>query len=243
MQDQSDKVRVYVDDVTRQIINGVPKLLGALLIILIGYLIAKGVENLVRQALLKVRLNDRLHTGSSGNIIQRAVPNPSGAAASVAFWLLFLFALSLAASALGIPALVNIVNGIYAYIPNIIAAILIFLVAGAISATATALVSNAMGDTPTGKILASTVPVLVMGIAAFMILNQLKIAPEIVTITYAGLVATATLAFGLGGKDAASKMFLSVYDTAQRNQAMIAGDLKKGARTTKAKAKKVKDQL
>lgn len=243
MQDQSDRVRDYADDVTSQIVHGVPKLLGALLIVLIGYLIAKAVSSLVRQALHRVRLNERLHTGSSGNIIQRAVPNPAGVAASISFWLLFLFALSVAASALGIPALVDIVHSIYEYIPNVIAAILIFLVAGAISATATALVANAMGDTPTGKVLASAVPVLVMGIAAFMILNQLKIAPEIVTITYAGLVATAALAFGLGGKDAASKMFLSVYDTAQRNQSAIASDLKKGAQTTKAKARKVKEQL
>ncbi len=48
-----------------------------------------------------------------------------------------------------------------------------------------------MGDTPTGKVVGSVVPVLVMAIATFMILNQLQIAPEIVTITYAALLGGA----------------------------------------------------
>ena len=43
--------------------------------------------------------------------------------------------------------------------------------------------------------------------------TPLKIAPEIVMMTYAGLIGTATLAFGLGGKDAASRMFMGLYET------------------------------
>jgi len=137
----------------------------------------------------------------------------------------------------------QIVHGIYAYLPNVLAAFLIFLVAGAVSAGVSTLVVNTMGDTPTGKIAATSAPIIVMGLATFMILNQLKIAPEIVTITYAGLVATATLAFGLGGKDAASKMFMGLYEAGQKNKSAAAQDFQHGARNAKSRANDLRDRV
>jgi hypothetical protein len=239
MQEQKD----YVGDVLNGIVDALPKVLGALLIFIIGYIIAKVVSGIVRKFLEKAKLNEHLQAGKGGNLIQRAIPDPAGLLSTIVFWLLFLFAISVAASALGIPALVDIVHGIYAYVPNIIAAFLIFLVASAISAGAAALVTNTMGDTPTGKLVATSAPVVVMGIATFMILNQLKIAPEIVTITYAGLVATAVLAFGLGGKDAASRMFMELYMAGKQNTGTAKQDFKKGAAEARSKTQNIRNQI
>jgi len=54
-----------------------------------------------------------------------------------------------------------------------------------------------------------------MAIAGFMILNQLKIASDIVTITYAALMGAVALgmalAFGLGGRDVASRVLEDAY--------------------------------
>ena len=99
---------------------------------------------------------------------------------------------------------------IYAYLPKVVAALLIFIVAGLIATAVGALVARTMGDTPTGKIVGTVVPVLVMAIAVFMILDQLEIAPQIVTITYAALMGSLglglALAFGLGGRQAAAEL-------------------------------------
>ena len=99
-----------------------------------------------------------------------------------------------------------------------IAALLIFVIAGVIAAAIGGLVARTMGDTPTGKIVGSVVPVLVMAIATFMILNQLQIATEIVTITYAALIGgvflAMALAFGLGGREVAGRMLADAYDIA-----------------------------
>jgi len=104
-----------------------------------------------------------------------------------------------------------------------------------------------MGDTPTGKVVATAAPMVVMGLAVFMILNQLKIAPAIVTFTYAGIVGTATLAFGLGGKDAASQMFMNLYQAGQAKKATVVSDIKQGAGNAKSKASdlrsKAQDQI
>jgi hypothetical protein len=243
MQDTADKTSDYIDNFISDIVGALPEILGALLILLIGYIVAKVVSSIVRKALTKVGLNQYLQSATGGNIIQRAIPNLSGTVASIVFWALFLFAISVSVSALGIPALVDIVEGIYAYLPNVLAAFIIFLVAGAISGVVATLAANAMGDTPTGKIVASAAPVVVMGLATFMILNQLKIAPEIVTITYAGLVGTAVLAFGLGGKDAASRMFMDLYEAGQRNKGRAVSDFKKGGRTAQVKARDIQEKL
>ena len=89
-----------------------------------------------------------------------------------------------------------------------------------------------MGDTPTGKIVATAIPSLVMLIAIFMILNQLKIAPEIVTITYAALLGSvalgSALAFGLGGREVAGQLVGDAYRQGQQQKGQVKADVRKG---------------
>lgn len=242
MQNQVNETTSRLDRFWDGVIESLPDILGAIIIILIGWIIAKIVAGALRKTLTKINLNNKVHSTQGGSIIHRAVPDPTNLFSNITYWVIFLFAVSIAISALGIPALEGLVNDIYTYIPNIIAAIVIFLVAGAVSGAAATLASNTMGHTPTGKVVATGVPFVVMGIAIFMILNQLRIAPEIVTITYAGIVATATLAFGLGGKDAASRMFMTMYETGQKKRDPVARDLKEGSKNAKAKARDLKNK-
>ncbi len=78
---------------------------------------------------------------------------------------------------------------------------------------------------PTGKLAATALPVLVMAIAVFMILNQLRIATDIVTITYAALLGAVALgmalAFGLGGRDVASRMLEDAYAVAEQGAGRV----------------------
>src|SRR5690606_37578040 len=98
--------------------------------------------------------------------------------------------ISLAVSVLNIDALNSLVAAVYGYLPNIIAAILIFLVASAISGGAVAFVRKVMGKSPTASTIQAVIPALVMGISVFMILNQLGIASDIVNITYAAIMGS-----------------------------------------------------
>ena len=76
-----------------------------------------------------------------------------------------LFVLSAAIGALQIPAVTAFMNQVLAYLTNVIVAVIIFVVAGVVAAAVAGLVAKTMGDTPTGKVVASVVPALVMGIA------------------------------------------------------------------------------
>jgi hypothetical protein len=246
MQDRTDSASRYLDNFLQHIVSALPKFLGALVILLIGYLIAKAVAAAVHKLLETADLNRHVHAGKGGNFIQRAVPDPTGLLATIVYWVIFLFAVSIAVSALGIPFLVDFVRAIYGYLPNVLAAFLIFLVAGTISAGVATLVANTMGNTPTGKIVGAAAPTLVMVVAVFMILNQLKIAPAIVTITYAAILGSVALgmalAFGLGGRDVASRMLQDMYDKGQQQKGRIAGDFKHGANQAKRRADDLRER-
>ena len=226
----------------------VPRLVGFLLILLIGFIIAKVVKGILTKVLERVGVDHALHSGTAGQYVNQVAPDvkPSRTIGAIAFWFIFLGAISIAVSQLGIPALTTFVAAIGAYLPNVIAAVLIFVIAGVVAAAVAGLVARTMGDTPTGKVVGSVVPVLVMAIAVFMILNQLKIAPEIVTITYAALIGgvflAMALAFGLGGRDVASKMLGDAYSKGQEQKGQVKDDLQKGKDQAQQDAQKAKDK-
>jgi hypothetical protein len=223
-----------------------PRLLGFLLILLIGYIVAKVVKGVLTKGLERAGLDHALHTGSTGHYVNQVAPDvkPSRTIGAIAFWFVFLGAISIAVSQLGIAALTDFVASIAAYLPNVVAAILIFVIAGAIAAAVGGLVARTMGDTPTGKVVGSVVPVLVMAIATFMILNQLRIAPEIVTITYGALIGgvflAMALAFGLGGREVAAQMLGDAYDKGREQKGQVKDDMETARYRAKDDARQVK---
>jgi mechanosensitive ion channel-like protein len=209
----SDSLQRGLDD----LVAFLPRLIGFLIILLIGWLIARIVKRVLVAALQKVGFDRALHTGPSAQYVDRVMPDarPSEVIGTIAFWFLMLGAIAIAVSQLGIEALDNFVQSIAAYLPNVAAAILIFVLAGAIAAAVGSLVARTLGDTPTGKIVGTAAPILIMGIATFMILDQLNIAPAIVEITYIALLGSVALgmalAFGLGGRDIAGRVLEDAY--------------------------------
>jgi hypothetical protein len=227
----------------------VPRLIGFLLILLIGYIIAKVVKGLLTKVLQRVGLDHALHSGSTGQYVNKVAPDakPSRTIGAIAFWFIFLGVISIAVSQLGIRALTDFVASIAAYLPNVVAAIVIFVIAGVIAAAVGGLVARTMGDTPTGKIVGSVVPVLVMAIATFMILNQLKIAPAIVTITYAALIGgvflAMALAFGLGGRETAGQLVSGAYTRAQGQSDQVKRDMQTGRQRGEQQAEHAKARV
>lgn len=201
-----------------------PNLLGFLIILIIGYIVARLVAAAVRKLLEKAELDRRMHDASTSTYVDRAL---SGASASrgiarVVFWLIFAFFLFAAIGALQIAALTTFMNDVLAYLPNILVAILIFVVAVLIAGAVAAAVGSVMGDTPSGRIVATVVQALVMVIAMFMILEQLQIAPEIVRIAFAAvmfaLALGLALAFGLGGRGVAERLLEEGYRKGQEQR-------------------------
>ena len=224
-----------------------PALVGALIILVIGYFVARLVGRLLSSGLKRAGFDRTLTSGSSGGWVQKVTGSPSDLVGRIAYWALFLGAVSLAVSALGIEALTNFVGAIFGYLPNVIAAVLIFLVASAIAAGVAALATRVMGDTPTGRVVATVVPGIVMAIAVFMILDQLEIAPAIVTITYAALIGSlalaAALAFGLGGREVAAEMLRGAYVKGQASKEQVKRDMQPGKERARDEMASVRERV
>jgi len=225
----------------------IPNIIGFLVILAIGYVIAKVVKNIVARLLEKVGLDRTLHSSDAGKYVERISPgaSPARLIGSVAFWFIFLFAISAAIGALKIPALSTFIAQVQAFLPNIIVALLIFVIAAALAGAVGAAAHKLMGDTPTGKMVRAIAPALIMAIALFMVLDQLRIAPQIVTITYAGLIGmlalAGALAFGLGGRDLAAQMLGQAYDAGQRNAGQVKQDVQVGRERAEVQAQRASD--
>jgi hypothetical protein len=216
------------------VVGFLPNLIGFLLILLVGYVVARIVATVVTKVLEKVGLDRKLHESAGSGYVDKVMPgaSPSRGIARVVFWLIFVFFLFAAIGALQIPALTTFMNDVLGYLPNVIAAILIFVVAAILAGVVGGAVSRFMGDTPTGKIVATTVPALIMIIAMFMILEQLQIAPEIVRIAFAAtmfaLALALALAFGLGGRSVAERMLEDAYRKGQEERDRVRRDVRTG---------------
>ncbi|MEQ4524526.1 mechanosensitive ion channel family protein [Nocardioides kribbensis] len=217
-----------------RIIGFLPNLLGFLLLLLVGFIVAKVVAAVVATVLKKIGLDKHLHESDANRYVEKVLPgaSPSNGIARVVFWLIFVFFLFAAIGALQVPAVTTFMNQVLAYLPNVIAAIVIFVVAALVAGAVAAGVAKLMGDTPTGKIVATIVPALVMVIAMFMILNQLRIAEEIVSIAFAAtmgaLALGLALAFGLGGQDVARRMLEDAYTRSREAKEQAKSDLRTG---------------
>lgn len=230
-----------------RLINFIPEIIGILILLLVGWILAKVAKRLTIMLLRKVRFERSLTLSPAGNYVTRIVEHPTRFLGKLVYWIIFLGFILFAVSSLGVPALTNVVNGIYSYIPNVIAAMAIFLVASAVTAGAEAFVARVLSPGALSKLLAAVVPAIIMPIAIFMILNQLHIAQDIVNITYTALVGSVALglalAFGLGGRDVASQILGQAYEKAQENSEQIKSEMSDARRRTRGSVLRNKRNL
>jgi hypothetical protein len=219
-----------------------PHLLGFLVILLVGYVVAKLVAAAVRKALERFHIDRRLHESSASRYVDAVLPgaSPANGIARLVFWLIFIFFVTVAIGALGIPAATGFMNDVLAYLPNVIVAILIFVVAALVSGAVAAAVVRFMGDTPTGKVAATVAPAVIMVIAFFMILEQLQIAPEIVRIAFTAIMFALALglalAFGLGGRELAADALRQARDKGGDAVSRAKQDARTGADRARAES-------
>jgi hypothetical protein len=235
-------VKNSFQDALDGLIGFLPNLLGFLVLLLVGFIVAKVVAAVIGKVLDRIGLDKHLHESDANKYVEKVLPgaSPSKGIGRVVFWLIFIFFITSAIGALKIPAVTTFMNQVLAYLPNVIVAIVIFVAAALVAGAVAAGVASLMGDTPTGKIVATIVPALVMVIAMFMILNQLKIAEEIVSIAFAAtmgaLALGLALAFGLGGKDVAGRMLEDAYNKRGELKEQAKQDMQAGKARAEQKA-------
>ncbi len=200
-----------------QLSEFVPAMLGALVILFAGYLLAKLVEKGTEQLLRRIHLNRMLARGGVMEAIERSGShlNPTRVVSNLMFWLVMFVILVVATNALGLDSLANVFSELVGYIPSVIAAIVIIVVGIVLGDFVGGLIMASAGALHGGPTLARVGKGGVIVLAVFMALQELGVATEIVTTAFAilfGAVALAmALSFGLGNRELAGEVTREWY--------------------------------
>jgi len=190
-----------------------PELIGAIIIFVVGWIIARLVKVGVEKLLRLVRFDTATEKTGVNKFLKKGeiVKAPSEIVGTLVYWFIMILVLIASLDALGLPIVSDMLNSIFLYIPNVVAAIIVLvlgvLMGNLLSAVVRTAASNAglKNAEGLGKISLYAIVVFVSAIA----LIQLGIGEEIVASAF-GLVFGAAalalaLAFGLGGRDVAAE--------------------------------------
>src|ERR671915_523955 len=196
------------------ILGALPALIGALIILVIGYIIAKVLQGITTRVLKSVGFEGWMEKGGIKQFFDRSQTSqtPVSILGKLVFWLVFFIAISMAVDTLGITAISDVLAQFIAYIPQIIAAVLILILATLLANFVAGIVRGATGSNVMGSVAQYGIIVF----AAFAALTQLGIAPELIAPTFLillGAVAlAAAIAFGLGGQGVARQIVEDGYE-------------------------------
>src|SRR5437764_13696900 len=174
------------------ILTFIPRLIGFLVILIVGLIIAALVAKAVTFLLRKVgfdRISDRIGLTRFEQRMGVRM-DTAGVLGKSVYWFILLIFLVPAADALGVPAVSNVLNQLVAYIPNVFVAILVLFL-GALAGTVLAdLVRGATASANIGNpnLFANIARYAILGFAALIALEQLQIAPALLNELFAALV-------------------------------------------------------
>src|SRR6266566_5285157 len=213
IQDWGTAIFNALSNAVNLILTFIPRFIGFLVILIVGWIIAALLERAVTFLLRKVGFDRMSNRIGLTRFEQRmgVTLDSAGILGKIVFWFILLIFLVPAADALGLPAVSNILNTLVAYIPNVFVAILVLFL-GTLAATFVAdLVRGAVASANIGspKIFAGIARWAIIGFSALVALEQLQISTPLINELFGGIVAALAiafgLAFGLGGQEAARR--------------------------------------
>jgi len=196
------------------VLGALPALVGALLILIIGYIVAKVLQGITTRVLKSVGFEGWMEKGGIKQFFDRSQTQqtPVSILGKLVFWLVFFIAISMAVDALGITAISAVLAQFIAYIPQLIAAVLILVLASLLANFVAGIVRGATGSSIAGSVAQYGIIVF----AAFAALTQMGIAEELIAPTFLILLGSvalaAALAFGLGGQNVAQRLVEQGYE-------------------------------
>ncbi|TMD06786.1 MAG: small-conductance mechanosensitive ion channel [Chloroflexi bacterium] len=202
----------------------IPALIGALLLLVVGWLLSDVVARLVTTVLRRLGFDTvAQRTGATNFIALTGARDPSASRimGELARWFIRLIFLELAAEALHLQAVVTLINQIVLFLPNLAVALIVIMVGALIANFVAALVSGSAGEVGfrNPNLLAWLARAAILTLAVIIALSQIGVAAAIVDTLFIGLVGAAALAvglaFGLGGQEVAGQIWQHWYKTGQ----------------------------
>jgi mechanosensitive ion channel-like protein len=206
------------------LLGAIPKVIGFLLILIIGWLIAAALARVVSSVLRAVRFNDLARrAGLSGFVQQMGLQtDAAGFVATIAKWFVRLIVLVSAFDALGLPAVSQVLQQLLLWLPNLVVAMIALVIGGLAANGLSRLVRGAAAESGLGSpdLLANVVRVAVWAFAIVVAVNQIGIATTLINTLFMAVIGAVALAlglaFGLGGRETAATIVRNWYERGQR---------------------------
>jgi hypothetical protein len=227
--DWGDSLFLAVSTAINNLVSAIPQVIGAILILAIGWILSNVAARIV-ETLLRGAGADRLFAQHGPAVYgQRATTfRPSSAGGELVKWLIRIVFLVAAANVLGLPQVSALLNQILLWVPNLIVAAIILMVAPLVGRFLRGTIevgAGQMGFT-NAPLLGRIAEIAVIAFAVIVAINQLGIAADLVNILFIGIVAALALAFGLafglGGRDVAAHVTQEWYEASQRTAGRLA---------------------
>lgn len=217
----ADQFRESANEFWTAIGGYLPKVFGALLLLVLAIIVARLAQVAVVKILdmLGVRKLAKSKAVSSGLKTAEIDIDFVGISGRIVFWVvIIIFALTIS-DVLGLNAMSDVINGLLRYLPNVLAA--------AIVLTVTVASARLIRDVVTASLRRMNVDYaltignitfyLILVFGTLMGIDQLGFDTTIlaanITVIMAGIVLTLSLAFGLGGRDLAARLLENAYDS------------------------------
>lgn len=178
-----------------------PKLVVFLLILLIGYLIAKALSKAANAVLERVGFDRAVERGGVKKALAKSKYDASDIVGKIVYYALILFVLQLAFGIFGPNPISALLTRVIAFIPSIIVAIIIVVITAAIAAGVKTLVQNTLGGLSYGRTLANIASIFILALGIIAALNQVGIATTVTLPVLVAILATVSgvVIVGVGG--------------------------------------------
>ena len=222
-------------------LTAIPLVVGALLILIIGWIIASVVARGVRVVLERAGA-DRLFAEHGGDVYGKRSKQikPSVVTSEIVKWIIRFVFLVAAANVLGMPQVSTLLNQVLLWIPNLLVAAVILLVAPLIGRFLRGLIEVGAGNMgfTNAPLLGRIAEIAVIAFAVLIAIDQIGVAADLLNILVTGVVAALALAFGLafglGGRDVAAQITQRWYESTQAAAEKVRAAAEEESATTRS---------
>ena len=191
----------------------IPTLLGAIVILIVGWFIAKLIEAVVVRVLKAIRLDLGSDKAGISNILAQGdiKLTLSELIGALVYWLIVLVVIATAMNALNLTVAAELIARLVEYVPNIIAAIFVLVLGSFLASFVSTIVRTTASNAGIGKakLLGEVAQIVLIIFTIIIAIEQLNVATALIALAVNVVLASIglglALAFGLGCKDIAAK--------------------------------------
>ena len=207
------------------LLSFIPALIGAILLLIIGWVLSDVIAKLVAGLLERVGFENAAHrVGVTGFMSRTGMRDPRAGyvLAELVKWFIRLIFIEAAAQAVHLQAVTQVINQLILFIPNLIVALVVLLIGAIVARFVAGIVRGSASEAglQNPNLLATVAQYAIMAFAVIVAINQVGIAATLVNTLFMALMGAVALAvglaFGLGGRDVAGQMWQGWYQRSRQ---------------------------